>query len=105
MKKYLIILLISLILIATISNVSAEDTFTITVTDKHITGNSGDGAYGGPLFIITDDSVRGVGDCIIYSKDYYKINVQDTVTLKNTNNGYCEVISINNQEINHDGWC
>lgn len=101
--KLLIIFIIGLLLMSTVS--ANEDTFTITVTDKHITGNSGDGAYGGPLFIITDDSVRGVRDCIIYSKDYYKINVQDIVTLKATNSGYCEVISINNQEINHDGWC
>lgn len=106
MKKYLIILLISLILITTISNVSAEDTFTITVTDKHILGNSGGGIYGGPLFILEDfHKSNSIGDCLVHPQDYYNVHMGDAVTLKAPDKyGYCEIIKINNQEINNGGW-
>lgn len=107
MNKLLTLFLIFTLAFIIMGNVAATDTFTITVTDKHILGNSGGGTYGGPLFILEDNHQNnGMGDCLIYYKDYYKVHLGDTVTLKAPDEyGYCEIIKINNQEINTDGWC
>ena len=105
MKFKICIVLSVFLLLLMIGSVCADDSFTITVTEKHILGN-GYSAYSGPLFILTDNHVsNSIGDVLVKSEDYYKIHLGDTVTVSMPDKyGYCNVLKINNQENTDNGW-
>lgn len=104
MKKFLIILSVIAILFLMIGVVAADDTITIKVGCKHITGADG---YAEPLFLISTTLGGGyyeiTADYMVSPEDYYKVKVGDTVTLKVKDNklGLCEIITSEN----NNGWC
>ncbi len=96
MKKFLIIFLAIAILFLMIGTAAAEDTITIQVGCKHITGAEG---YSNPIFLISTVEDNGYyhevsSDYLVHPEDYYKINIGDMVQLKiNSETGYCELVN------------
>ncbi|MBQ2653312.1 MAG: hypothetical protein IJF83_07145 [Methanobrevibacter sp.] len=94
MKKYIILSLIA-ILFLLIGCAAAEDTITIKVGCKHISGAEG---YSNPMFLISTTDSNGYfniisADYLVSPEDYYKINVGDTVKLHVKSNGYCDIVN------------
>lgn len=87
---------------------ATEDTITVKVDCKHISGNDAGGAYGGPLFLISTRNYESSysyieSDYIVSCDDYYKINVGDTVTLK-PEGRLCHVVNINGGSVSGSWW-
>jgi len=104
MRKFLIISLAVAILFLMIAAAAADDTITIKVECKHITGADG---YADPLFLISTTTggyyyEMITADYRVSPEDYYKVKVGDTVTLKVKDNklGLCEIVTSEN----NNGW-
>ena len=101
MNKLIILTIAIAVMFLMIGTATADDTFTIKVRCKHIEGASG---YSSPIFLISTTEGNGyykeiTADYLVSPNDYYHIKIGDTVKLRVSNQGFCEVI-----EKSDDSW-
>lgn len=89
----LFLLFMGMVLLQPLS--SANETMTVKVDAKTIKGADG---YDNPLFIIRENATDSEY-LLRYPTDYYQIKVGETVKLKVSESGYCEIV----QEKGDDG--